>query len=497
MRKIKLARQKERMILSDILPYETPVSFSNRGFYEFLIRHNISVEENELKWSHSNSTTDLLISIIFGLKISEINSIRNINGVKKISIENFTTIPFEYLIKHKRNEFRKLSIIHPRNQILAADFYEKYKEVIIYFCGKSQYSLRRPSRIARRVYWDENKRLSNKPDNFVEEEKNEENNLKSFFVYKEISNIFKFFESNEYHRCEKIYNHMAQLDVSKCFDSIYTHSITWAIHGKRATKNVLSKIFPATAKLKGTFADSFDSLMQDSNYKETNGIVIGPEISRIFSEIIFQNIDESVRVELRDFSLKHKIDYEIYRYVDDYFVFYNDPKDYTKIIEVLQVSLNNYKLSLNTAKGKIYNKPIITEVTIAKKYISDLIDEKVKYDLEEVGTDENGDKIYKGRVFINKRSLITSFKTILKNSGVEYNDALNFTFAILEKRIVKLLVDFNKISKTSSSNREFVYALSSILEFSFFIYASSPKVNTTIKLSRVLYLIISFLKEKK
>lgn len=46
--------------------------------------------------------------------------------------------------------------------------------------------------------------------------------------------------------------------------------------------------------LKESFGSKFDSLMQRMNYNETNGILIGPEVSRIFSEIILQAVDAEV-----------------------------------------------------------------------------------------------------------------------------------------------------------------------------------------------------------
>ena len=39
-----------------------------------------------------------------------------------------------------------------------------------------------------------------------------------------------------------------------------------------------------------------------------------------------QNIDEKVENELRKKNLINKVNYECYRYVDDYFLFYNDKK---------------------------------------------------------------------------------------------------------------------------------------------------------------------------
>jgi hypothetical protein len=80
--------------------------------------------------------------------------------------------------------------------------------------------------------------------------------------------------------------------------------------------------------------------MQNLNHKETNGIVIGPEFSRIFAEIILQSVDVELVTQLavRE-NLTHKVDYEIFRYVDDFFVFYNEESTQLKIFETLQEAL--------------------------------------------------------------------------------------------------------------------------------------------------------------
>ena len=193
MDKIKLARQKERMILSDVLPYETPVSFSSKGFYKFLINHRISLQNNIIQWKALNKELDALVAIIFGIEISKAQRAPCKDGYKEVQIshKNLITIPFNYFIKHKPGELRQLTVIHPRNQIAAASFYEKFKELIVYNSALSKFSLRRPARIAKSIYWDDKKRL--KPlESSIEESDGEESNLKSFFVYKNISNIFKF-----------------------------------------------------------------------------------------------------------------------------------------------------------------------------------------------------------------------------------------------------------------------------------------------------------------
>ena len=40
-KKIKIKYTKNRVVLSDVLPYELPVIFTNRYFYKFLNKHQI------------------------------------------------------------------------------------------------------------------------------------------------------------------------------------------------------------------------------------------------------------------------------------------------------------------------------------------------------------------------------------------------------------------------------------------------------------------------
>ena len=60
--------------------------------------------------------------------------------------------------------------------------------------------------------------------------------------------------------------------------------------------------------------------MQRVNYNETNGIIVGPEISRIFAEIILQRIDVNVvnRLKQSPYLLTLGRDYEVRRYIDDH-----------------------------------------------------------------------------------------------------------------------------------------------------------------------------------
>ncbi|KKJ75802.1 hypothetical protein WH95_16370 [Kiloniella litopenaei] len=509
-RKLNIKYKKERTLLSDVLPYEVPLSFSNRHFYSFVLENKIeciNADNNiSLRWKKGSKALNSLMHILFSLPLNPKKV-----ADKKIEIKGFETTfevfnngapgkgdsahtnltPFSFKINHKKSEFRELTIPHPRSQMSVIEFYDRHKETILYYTSLSNFSLRRPNKISTYKFLKDRlhfSRLANTEiDSIIEEHNKEHENLKSFFSYKEISNIYKFYESFLYHKCEKRYDNLEKLDVSKCFDSIYTHSIVWAVIGKSASKEFITKA-------NNSFSGRFDKLMQRLHYGETNGIVIGPEFSRVFAEIILQRVDRNLEERLKKTpnKLKFKHDYEIYRYVDDYFIFYNNAEDKTLIVNELQIALKEYKLSLNSNKAEDFNKPIITDITIAKNQISKFLSKSLQYKCEEV-SDDCGEIKTVGSISVNANRLITTFKTIIKTNNVDYKDMLNYTFAVIEKKIEKILYNYHFVEKTTHSERQLVNALLHILEFVFFIYTVSPKVNTTIRLCRVIRSICEFL----
>lgn len=512
-----LRYKKERVVLSDVLPYELPITFSNRFFYDFLLENRIQFNEKCISWKKQDETLDLIIKLLFGAeenaeiettkeklfgKDIETNRFKTLKPKGKPPVEPATSasIPFSYLISHKENEYRELKICHPRHQIQMVNFYDQFKELILYYSSNSEFSIRKPSKIAKFVYHKDKTHydsLSNDAAS-IEEDQKEYENLRSFFVYKDYSNIYKFYESYKYHRCEKKYNKLIKLDISKCFNSIYTHSLAWALLSKESVKENLG---PS----KQTFSGNFDRLMQSLNYNETNGIIIGPEFSRIFAELILQSVDQDVASILRkeQYNYRHRADYEVFRYVDDYFIFYNDEETKEVVLQALQLKLKEYKLYLNSAKAISYEKPIITEISMAKHKIARLLEEKIGYQIEKFEVtekDKSGeDKVVahkKGQINVNSNALITKFKTIIKEYNVDYKDLLNYSLAIIERKSVKLIKDYHSIIKNENSERLLIKAILEILDYTFFVYSVAPKVNTTIKLCRILRIYNAFLKRK-
>ncbi len=483
--------KKERVILSDVLPYEIPVTYSNRHFYDFLTKNKIELKNHTINWEVSDPTLNEIIRLIFDIPgpiISNHSILDKGKGLK--------TIPFNYKISHKQNDFRQLTVIHPKNQLALVEFYENNKQLILHHCKLSPFSIRRAEKIAKFIFHKDKthkENLAENSDGILEEENKEYESLKTFFVYKNYSNIHKFYESYKYHRCEKKYNKLLKFDISKCFDSIYSHSISWALFNKE----IIKENIPLS---KGTFGGKFDSLMQDLNFGETNGIIIGPEFSRLFAEVILQKIDRNIEFILRDQeNLKHKVDYEIFRYVDDFFVFYNDERTKDLILKNFRLQLREYKLYLNDEKTVIYEKPIITEITIAKQKITDLLNKHLAYKIEDNKSELENEKDLEsenekfGSIYVSSNRLITKFKTIIKETSIEYKDVLNYSLTLIERKFKKIIKNYQEFTLDNKSEKAFTKACLEILDFTFFLYSVSPRVNTTIKLCRILRRLTEFL----
>lgn len=500
-RSVRLTHRRLRSVLTDMLPYEVPPTFTNRGFFAFLRDNRIDLEADQLRWKDGSPGLELAMRMLFGIKKSAIISTettREWGGQttrRSVPLKScrMNTTPFNFQISH-RLDGRTLSVVHPRNQLKVADFYARHSALIIYYTSRSAFSIRHPVSVSRFAFFKDKLHDQNleKVSSGVEEDDREYEQIGSYFVYRKYRNIHRFFESYKYHRSEKKYNAMVQIDVSKCFDSIYTHSLPWAVIGKSQTKFDLEDS-------KTTFGGRFDALMQQLNQNETNGIVIGPEFSRIFAEVILQSADVELERALLDrANLKHKVDYEIFRYVDDYFVFYNDPSTELRVIEELQEILKSKKLSINTAKVKTYPKPIITEITIAKERISALMNSQINPSVElapdpDPVTESGPEPQKRFTCDFSSNRLIVSYKIVIKESKVEYADLLNYTFAIIENKIDLIHKAYTSSDMVDIDRRRMVNSVVSLLEFAFFAYSASPKVNHTIRMCRMVATAVDFL----
>lgn len=529
-KKIRLKYKKERVLLSDMLPYELPLIFSNRYFYRFLVKNGIHVNGDKIIWNENVSDGTLqILAFILGANMSNMKVNGYVTCDDSSLKKNFQTIPFSYRILHKPTKSRELSLIHPRNQILMVDFYDRYKSLMLYYCSLDKYSLRYPNKVACYFYYRDklHKTLIGRKTDSLELFFNEYENLRTFFSYKRYNNIYKFYEDYRYQRAEKKFAHLLKFDIQGCFDSIYTHSIAWATGGG---KDIYKESFRSEDN---TFGSKWDRQMQLMNYNETNGIVIGPEFSRIFAEVIFQHVDSSVAHSLKKEKYDFERDYVCYRYVDDYFFFYNDEACRKKAIELFDEKLKEFKLAISAEKTHEFSRPFITDITRAKIRIDKLIDNELQYHSVQNLTEENiedeadtvDDNIEstlnlslletaiddKDWLHFNSRKFNQTFKSILVECNVEAKDVINYTLSRLGNKLssdikkfdknFKVLsrtmsnVDYteyhSKIQKAKQKKEDMIVAfMEELLDVTFFLYASNKRVNTTLKVINILNLII-------
>lgn len=529
-KKIRLKYKKERVLLSDMLPYELPLIFSNRYFYRFLVKNGIHVNGDKIIWNENVSDGTLqILAFILGANMSNMKVNGYVTCDDSSLKKNFQTIPFSYRILHKPTKSRELSLIHPRNQILMVDFYDRYKSLMLYYCSLDKYSLRYPNKVACYFYYRDklHKTLIGRKTDSLELFFNEYENLRTFFSYKRYNNIYKFYEDYKYQRAEKKFAHILKFDIQGCFDSIYTHSIAWATGGG---KDIYKESFRSEDN---TFGSKWDRQMQLMNYNETNGIVIGPEFSRIFAEVIFQHVDSSVAHSLKKEKYDFERDYVCYRYVDDYFFFYNDEECRKKAIELFDEKLKEFKLAISAEKTHEFSRPFITDITRAKIRIDKLIDNELQYHSVQNLTEENiedeadtvDDNIEstlnlslletaiddEDWLHFNSRKFNQTFKSILVECNVEAKDVINYTLSRLGNKLssdikkfdknFKVLsrtmsnVDYteyhSKIQKAKQKKEDMMVAfMEELLDVTFFLYASNKRVNTTLKVINILNLII-------
>ena len=477
-------------LISDVLPYETPIKFSNTGIYKVL-RKNF--EENLKIYYKNKARGSKRPKTPFGIKEFFIESyfpkyLKTIWGINNNNKNNYYTIPYKYKIKHGNNNYRDMSLLHPISQYEICDFYNEYKELIIYNTNKSSYSLRFPYKVSKIVHRDlperkvkllkawEDAKTAQTLD--VQEEIVEDANISSntqdlistFFVYKKYSHLFKFYESAEYLNNEKRFLYLTKLDIVKFFNSIYTHTISWAVKNKEYAKN--------NTKDQESFECKFDKLMQHSNYNETNGIPIGAEVSRIFAEIIMQSIDLSIEKKLEN----EKNSFKIYRYVDDYFVFYNDKQTFNRIAQILKEELKHYNLFLNDAKTINLERPFITSQTIMKEKLKILIDNFLNvYEFTD-------DKIKFFSKTQSANSFLIEYRILLSETNVSSSDICNFLLAQIQK---KLIFIFSKILKNEYLNAIYLECiLMNIITIIYYVFATTENASATYKLYKITYFIL-------
>ncbi len=141
------------------------------------------------------------------------------------------------------------------------------------------------------------------------------------------------------------YSFLTVTDIKNFYPSIYTHSISWAIHGKATAK--------AQRHDMTLLGNKLDRLFQNSRDGQTNGIPVGSMVSDIIAEIILKDIDTKLSVWINESNLADEV--IISRYRDDYRILSKTSEQGRSVLRALSKILDEYNLVLNSDKTKVYD----------------------------------------------------------------------------------------------------------------------------------------------
>ena len=450
-----------RVVLTETCPYEAPIIFENIGVYS-------------------------LLKILDGTCSTEHNLTKKFVEAILIKKNSEYTVPMLYKIRKDSESFRELSLLHPASQFEIVEFYKEFQHKILNMCSLSDFSIRAPKKIASKYYIKNNSELTNEFKNDKMTDINNElryKHLTSYFSYSGYRRLYNFFDSYEFMRLERKFSIFWSLDISKCFDSIYTESINWPTQEKTFSKD--------NSDIKNTFGSVFNRLMKTSNHNDSSGIVIGPEVSRIFAEVIFQKIDSDIKENLERSLLISGEHYEIRRYVDDIYVFTMSNDVSYKVHSIIEKHIKKYKLSLNNSKTVRVSRPFVTKKTQIMLSIKSRLRR-----LEDSIADKSSEtsRLQPKRI-INKRSIVIAFANEIKSLCLDDSSSYTMACNFLIKALTNLTVKFCKHNKSKdhiSNITNCTDFIVTIIDLSFHFFTVNPSHNGAIQLCKMATYICEF-----
>lgn len=133
------------------------------------------------------------------------------------------------------------------------------------------------------------------------------------------------------------FSHILQTDVADCYGSLYTHSISWAIHGLDEGKK--------NKRNNSLFGNKVDSHIRAGRYGQTNGISQGSVLMDFIAEIVLGYVDGQITSRLGKPN-----DFRILRYRDDYRIFTNTDDRAEEILKVISDQLRMVGMRLGVSK---------------------------------------------------------------------------------------------------------------------------------------------------
>ena len=486
-KKRKLNTSPYRVLLSDVLPYEVPMYFSMSNLYKWADR---------VKLIFSKDGKTLIAGRNKYKESKSINAFLNIiNG--DISRPKHS---YSYFInKDGKETGRELTLIHPYDAIRMVFFYKDCDGQIINSCRRSQFSLRYPHHVAISVKIKEPlvPTLVKKYTSY------KVTDPRTYFSYQNYNNINAFYDNKRFLRLQSQYRKYYKSDIHHCFDTIPAEKLYEAAYltDKSITDN-------------NNFANRFYGLMKDMRIK-TNGIIIGPEFSRLYAEIILPRIDNEIMTDMEKAGQVLHQDYECFRYLDDMFMFYDSDKTLELFKKIYGYRLMSWGMSPNEKKEEFAVTPFITPQSIAKNEIESLL-----YD---ASINKLVDSSLHGEIrsmappvpyTFNANNFYHQLLTIIKKNDVELNKVSSYLLTRLQKISLKAINEFDDIlEKYIEAEKEemldqdglknlkrylsgMAFFLRQLLKVTFLIFESDIRMSTSIKTVMIVDSIVEYVNSR-
>ena len=343
-----IERNKLDYILTDIMPVEVSELFSYSKFYEYLLS--------------KQSTLDDIVSQMHAMKAE--NSETPFSGGKW---GNWATSPLKFNILKGTDSIRELNLVQPLSAMNIYFFVECYqKELLDILSNNACFSLRYHRKNSDLFYRRKSKKIvdyfekiSQKVDRAILQQTG------AYFKIHKFNSVSSFTNSRLWQQCNFKYHNFAKIDYKSCFDSIYTHAYKWCIE-----KDTVDSKEASNANLHIVI----DRVLQNINGRSSNGLIVGPEFSRMIAEVLLQEIDVEVKHNLAAQGLNAGADYRVFRYVDDIYIFSHTQAHTDLIIKTIERAAQKYLLKFNEFKYLKAYTPVVLSSWLGKaRALSDRI----------------------------------------------------------------------------------------------------------------------------
>ncbi|MFG1319135.1 RNA-directed DNA polymerase [Xanthobacter autotrophicus] len=141
------------------------------------------------------------------------------------------------------------------------------------------------------------------------------------------------------------YDYAFKTDITRFYHSIYTHSIAWALYGKDwVKKNRNQKSF------KESLGNLLDLELRKGQEDQSVGMPIGPDTSRILSEVVAVGLERELQ------PLLPNLDRRSIRYVDDILIGFDEGENDDQVAAALEAAMSHYELDINVSKTRTLGK---------------------------------------------------------------------------------------------------------------------------------------------